>query len=71
MQREAVEEEAAPEVAPVAAKAHVEPQAIVVGIDPTLYPKAPTSGTSTARRSKKREAKQRLLDADSMAVGVE
>lgn len=72
MQREAVEEEAAaPEVAPVAAKAQVEPRAIVVGIDPTLYPKAPTSGASTARRSKKREAKQRLLDADSAAVGVE
>jgi hypothetical protein len=58
------EEEEAPEVASVpSAKAEVEPQAIVVGIDPALYPKAPVA----ARRSKKREAKQRLLDEDSAA----
>ena len=58
-------EEAAPEpAAATAAKAAaVEPQAIVVGIDPELFPKAPT----TAKR-KKREAKQKLLDADSAAV---
>jgi len=64
MQREA-EEEAAPEAAPaVEAKAEVEPQAIVVGIDPEMFPKAPTAG----RRSKKREAKRRLLDDDAAAV---
>ena len=56
MQREA-EEEATPEDS-VAANAEVEPQAIVVGIDPALYPSAPKS---------KREAKQKLLAADSAA----
>ena len=67
MQREAHEEaEAAPEVAPVAAKAEVEPQAIVVGIDPSQFPSAPKAAAS--RRSKKREAKQRLLDADAAAL---
>lgn len=40
-------------------KAHVEPQAIVVGIDPALYPKAP---------SRRREARQKLLSADSAAT---
>jgi len=60
MQRETEEEEAS---AP-AAKAEVEPQAIVVGIDPAQFPKAP--GTA-ARRNKKREAKRRLLDEDSAA----
>ena len=65
MQQE-TQEEAAPEVAHVTAKAEVEPQAIVVGIDPELYPKAPT-----AARRRAREAKQRLLDADAAAVGVE
>lgn len=69
MQRETVEE-AAPEVAPVAAKAQVEPQAIVVGIDPTLYPKAPPNVAAASRRNKKREAKQRLLDADAAAVAI-
>ena len=39
-------------------KAEVEPQAIVVGIDPALYPSAPKAG---------REAKQKLLEADSAA----
>ncbi len=57
MQREA-QAEAAPEEAPVAAKAEVEPQAIVVGIDPELFPKAPRG---------KAEAKQSLLAADSAA----
>ena len=54
-------EEAAPEAAPepVAAKAEVEPQAIVVGIDPSQFPSAPKS---------KREMKQKLLSADSAAV---
>ena len=52
------EEVAAPEEALVA-KARVEPQAIVVGIDPALYPKAP---------SKRREARQTLLSADSAAT---
>ena len=71
MQREAAdEEEAAPEVAPAAAKAEVEPQAIVVGIDPALYPKAPSSAAASARRSKRREGKQRLLDADAAALAV-
>jgi hypothetical protein len=46
---------AAPEAA---AQAEVEPQAIVVGIDPSLYPSAP-------RRNA--EAKQKLLSADSAA----
>ena len=59
MQREAQQEAAtAPEAAPVAAKAEVEPQAIVVGIDPALFPKAPRG---------KAEAKQSLLAADSAA----
>ena len=58
MQREG-QAGAAPEAAPVAAKAEVEPQAIVVGIDPALYPEAPRSG--------KAEAKQSLLAADSAA----
>jgi hypothetical protein len=57
MQREAAPE-AAPVAAPVAAKAEVEPQAIVVGIDPALYPEAPRG---------KAEAKQSLLAADSAA----
>ena len=60
MQRETEEEEASTP----AAKAEVEPQAIVVGIDPAQFPKAP--GTA-ARRNKKREAKRRLLDEDSAA----
>lgn len=51
-------EAAAPEAAAVAAKAEVEPQAIVVGIDPLMYPSAPMA---------KREAKQKLLAADSAA----
>ena len=41
------------------AKAQVEPQAIVVGIDPELFPKAP------ARQ--RREQKQKLLDHDAAA----
>ena len=41
-------------------KAEVEPQAIVVGIDPALYPKAP-------KNEQRREAKQKLLAADSAA----
>lgn len=56
MQRE-VEETATSEDA-VLASAKVEPQAIVVGIDPALYPSAPKA---------KREAKQKLLAADSAA----
>lgn len=56
MQRE-VEETATSEDA-VLASAEVEPQAIVVGIDPALYPLAPKA---------KREAKQKLLAADSAA----
>ena len=52
----AQEGEAASE--PAAAEAEVEPQAIVVGIDPSLFPKAPRG---------KREAKQKLLEADSAA----
>lgn len=56
----AVEEAPAP-----AAKAQVEPQAIVVGIDPEQFPKAP----SAARKSK-REQKKRLLADDSAAVAV-
>lgn len=65
MQREPGEEvvaEAAPAEA-AAAKAEVEPQAIVVGIDPSLYPEAPK-----AKREAKREAKQKLLEADSAAA---
>ena len=54
MQKE-VEEDAPTEAA---AEAEVEPQAIVVGIDPSLYPSAP-------RRNA--EAKQKLLAADSAA----
>ncbi len=54
MQRE-TEEDAMPEAA---AEAEVEPQAIVVGIDPSLYPSAPR---------RKGEAKQKLLSADSAA----
>ncbi len=56
--------EAAAETAPTpTAKAkpkaaEVEPQAIVVGIDPALYPNAPKKG----------EMKQKLLDADSAAA---
>ena len=55
---ELMQREAAPEAAPVAAQAEVEPQAIVVGIDPALYPEAPRG---------KAEAKQSLLAADSAA----
>jgi len=57
MQREAAEDEATSEDA-ATAKAEVEPQAIVVGIDPALFPSAPKA---------KREAKQKLLAADSAA----
>jgi hypothetical protein len=61
--------EAAVEEAPApTAKAQVEPQAIVVGIDPAQFPSAPKAAAS--RRSKKREAKQRLLDADAAALAV-
>lgn len=57
--------EEAPTPTPAAkAQAQVEPQAIVVGIDPALYPKAPA-----ARRSK-REQKQKLLADDSAAAAV-
>ena len=52
----------APAEAPVTkapAKAQIEPQAIVVGIDPELFPKAP------ARQ--RREQKQKLLDHDAAA----
>jgi len=53
------EDEAAPEPEPAAAlKAEVSPQAIVVGIDPALYPSAPKRG----------EQKQKLLSADSAAA---
>jgi len=65
MQREP-DEEAVAEAAPTeaaAAKAEVEPQAIVVGIDPALYPAAPK-----AKREANREAKQKLLEADSAAA---
>ncbi len=55
MSREA-EDAAEPEAA--VQKAEVEPQAIVVGIDPALYPSAPKA---------RREAKQKLLEADSAA----
>ena len=63
MQREYDEDaDAAPVEAPAAAtKAHVEPQAIVVGIDPSLYPAAPR---------RRREAKARLLADDSAASGA-
>ena len=63
MQRESDEDtDAAPMEAPAAAtKAHVEPQAIVVGIDPSLYPAAPR---------RRREAKARLLADDSAASGA-
>ena len=52
--------ETVPETEAVAtpAKAQVEPQAIVVGIDPELYPKAPRA---------RREQKQKLLAHDSAA----
>ena len=53
----AQESEAASE--PASAEAEVEPQAIVVGIDPSLFPKAPRE---------KAEAKQKLLEADSAAA---
>lgn len=65
MQREP-DEEAVVEAAPTeaaAAKAEVEPQAIVVGIDPALYPTAPK-----AKREANREARQKLLEADSAAA---
>ena len=52
-------EEAAMTEEVAATKADVEPQAIVVGIDPALYPKAP---------SRRREARQKLLSADSAAT---
>jgi ATP/maltotriose-dependent transcriptional regulator MalT len=56
---------AAAEEAPApAAKALVEPQAIVVGIDPELYPKAPSS------RKSKREQKKRLLADDAAAAAA-
>ena len=56
------EEEAAPEAAAAASpqQAEVEPQAIVVGIDPELYPKVP--------KARKAEMKQKLLEADSAAA---
>jgi len=41
--------------------AGVQPQAIVVGIDPAMYPSAP-------KRQDRQEAKQKLLDADSAAA---
>jgi len=44
--------------APAAAKADVEPQAIVVGIDPSQFPKAPRQNV---------EVRQKLLAADSAA----
>ena len=57
-----METAAAAEEAPApAAKAQVEPQAIVVGIDPSLFPKAPSA------RKTKREQKKRLLAADAAA----
>ena len=59
-------ETAAPESVAPATKAAVEPQAIVVGIDPALYPKTPASSTKATRR-KTREIKQQLLAADSAA----
>ena len=48
----------APAPTEAAAKAQVEPQAIVVGIDPALYPKAPRE---------RREQKQKLLEHDAAA----
>ena len=51
--------EAASEAAPEVTRAEVEPQAIVVGIDPSQFPTAPKA---------KREMKQKLLAADSAAV---
>ena len=54
---------AAEEAPAPAAKAQVEPQAIVVGIDPELFPKAPS-----ATRKSKREQKKRLLADDSAAA---
>ena len=53
----AAAEEALPSAAD--AKAMVEPQAIVVGIDPSQFPSAPKA---------KREIKQKLLAADSAAT---
>tara|TARA_B100000963_G_C22628379_1_gene673579 strand:- start:2509 stop:3375 length:867 start_codon:yes stop_codon:yes gene_type:complete len=52
-------EEAVSEAAPAVAKAEIEPQAIVVGIDPSQFPSAPKT---------KREMKQKLLEHDSAAV---
>ena len=46
--------ETVPEAEEAPAKAQVEPQAIVVGIDPQLYPKAPSRS--------RREQKQKLLE---------
>tara|TARA_B100001109_G_scaffold157654_1_gene128287 strand:- start:25508 stop:26386 length:879 start_codon:yes stop_codon:yes gene_type:complete len=59
-------ETAAPEPMASTALPAVEPQAIVVGIDPALYPKAPANSTKATRR-KTREIKQQLLAADSAA----
>ena len=50
--------ETVPETEVAPAKAQVEPQAIVVGIDPELYPKAPRG---------RKEQKQKLLAHDSAA----
>lgn len=63
MQRESDDEaDAAPVEAPAAAtKARVEAPAIVVGIDPALYPAAPR---------RRREAKARLLSDDSAALSA-
>ena len=52
---------AAAEAEAPAVKAQIEPRAIVVGIDPELYPSAPA-------RKQRREQKQKLLDNDSAAV---
>lgn len=54
---ELMQREAASDASPEAAKAEVEPQAIVVGIDPALYPEAPRGAA---------EAKQSLLAADAV-----
>ena len=59
MEPVATETPAAPESATESEPTEV--AAIVVGIDPALYPKAP---------KKKREQKQRLLSDDSAAVGM-